>query len=175
MKIVLVLAAAAALAGCAPGLSGPPGRPESVPEASTETRTVAQTPAPASTTVSPTPPPAGTSASAGSGPAPLPYDTQPGETVSIRGEAARVCVTGDGFALNVVAAGMNTSCEFSIEILDALTRGLNPTYDNVREHLPRTVTAHSPVTGQAYEMTCRQDDGILVTCTGGLGAKIWMY
>ena len=169
MKIVLLLVAAAALTGCSPG------QPETVTERTTETVTVLDTPAPPAPTGSPTTLPAGTSASASSGPAPLPYDAQPGETVSIRGEAAIVCANGNGFALNVVAAGANTSCEFGIETLDALTRGLNPTYDNVRERLPRTVTAHSPVTGQAYEMTCRQEDLALLTCTGGLGAKIWMY
>lgn len=110
-------------------------------------------------------------------PAPLHLDfaAQPGSTTTIAGTEAIICVNGDGFGLNVVAAGPNTSCDFSVATLNTLTAGLNATYDNVRSTLPRALIATSPVTGQDYWMHCSQTDFPLITCTGGQDATVFMY
>lgn len=98
-----------------------------------------------------------------------------GEKVDVDGEAAEVCVYGDGFGINTVAAGTNTSCEFARATLDALTGALNPTTENVRDTLPRSVTVHSPVTGADYELESALNQEKIVSCRGGNNASVHMY
>lgn len=98
-----------------------------------------------------------------------------GGTFTINGTPTTLCTYGDGYGLNVITAGANTSCDFAREVSHALTVSLNPTGDNVRTLLPRTVTATSPVTGQSYTMSCSNDVNNLVTCTGGNNATVYMY
>ena len=159
-RIAPVLAVGLLLTGCATAPEpGPDPQPVTVTATASETETA---------TVTATDSPAAE-------PEPLPYHAQPGDPVTIRGQAATVCVNGDGYGINVVAAGESTSCEFGLATLAALTEGSNPTHDNVRALLPRSVTAHSPVTGQDYLMSCRPEDSVLVSCSGGRDAHIWMY
>lgn len=101
--------------------------------------------------------------------------TDIGGKITVNGEPAVVCVFGDGFGINTVAAGANTSCEFATATLNAATSSLNATYDNVRDILPATVTAHSPVTGQDYRMQCAVDQDKVITCRGGDNAAVFMY
>lgn len=105
----------------------------------------------------------------------LDYATQPGAVTTIDGHSATVCINGDGFGLNVVAAGDNTSCDFAREVMRTLTDGLNATYDSVLQRIPQTITAISPVTGQSYQMDCTQPDPTYLVCTGGAGAAVYMY
>lgn len=85
------------------------------------------------------------------------------------------CVVGDGYALNIVAAGEATSCEFAREVMDIQTEGLNPTGDNIRDHLEPSIEAHSPATGKTYNVSCSEDMNHVITCTGGDNARIFMY
>ncbi|WP_342318707.1 hypothetical protein [Corynebacterium mayonis] len=98
-----------------------------------------------------------------------------GETVAVNGGTAEVCVYGDGFGLNTIAAGPNTSCEFAEAALDALTEGLNATSDNVRNLLPSAVRVHSPVTGEDYDLECVVDREQIVSCWGANDASVFMY
>ncbi len=60
-----------------------------------------------------------------------------------------------------------TSCAFAAAVRDAyLAAG--------PKGQPRTVTAHSPVTGQSYPMSCLPEQGIVV-CRGGNDAVVHIY
>lgn len=98
-----------------------------------------------------------------------------GDPFVIDGQETTLCVHGDGFGLNVVTAGGNTTCEFARDVMNSATAGLNPTGDNVRDRMPTTVRAASPVTNQAYDMDCSVDERKLITCTGGDNATVYMY
>lgn len=98
-----------------------------------------------------------------------------GDPFVIDGQETELCVHGDGFGLNVVTAGGNTTCEFTRNVMNSATAGLNPTSDNVRDRMPMHVRAGSPVTNQAYDMNCSVDERKLITCTGGDNATVYMY
>lgn len=98
-----------------------------------------------------------------------------GDTFTIDGQATELCVHGDGYGLNIVSAGPNTSCDFARNVMNSATAGLNPTGDNVRGVLPNTIRAGSPVTNEAYDMTCNYDERNLITCEGGNNATVYMY
>ena len=104
----------------------------------------------------------------------LPQDPQ-GAQVPINGEPSTICIYGDGWGTNVWAGNAQTSCAFVIAVQDELTRGLNPTYDNLRDHLKQRIRVTSPTTGLAYDLTCRQLDHILMSCTGGTNAAVYAY
>ena len=168
---ILAAAALATLAlGACGGQEGSPETPTpstttaTVTSESSSTQSMTQQP-----TSSPSTPTAATAASITDGTADV------GKQVDVFGQPATVCVYGDGYGLNTVAAGADTSCEFASETLHQLTEGLNPTSENVRSTLPATVTAHSPATGQDYEMSCSVDANKLVTCRGGNDAAVYMY
>lgn len=98
-----------------------------------------------------------------------------GEEVTIAGEPATVCIHGDGWGTNIWAGNAATSCEFVSETHQALIEGLDPTRDNIREHLKPRVTVHSPVTGEDYELECAPRGEVLLSCTGGEGATVYFY
>lgn len=98
-----------------------------------------------------------------------------GDTFTIDGQPTELCVHGDGYGLNVVTAGENTTCDFARSVMNAATAGLNPTGQNVRDSLPASVHAGSPATGEAYDMQCTNDERNLITCTGGSNAVVYMY
>ena len=104
----------------------------------------------------------------------LPQDPQ-GAQVPINGEPSTICIYGDGWGTNVWAGNAQTSCAFVIAVQDELTRGLNPTYDNLRAHLKQRIRVTSPTTGLTYDLTCRQLDHILMSCTGGNNAAVYAY
>lgn len=106
----------------------------------------------------------------------LPYaDIGVGSPISLNNENATVCIYGDGFGTNVWAAGENTSCEFVSAVHHELVDGLNPTTDNIRDHLPAIVTATSPTTGETYDLTCSPRGDALVSCRGGNNASVHFY
>ena len=98
-----------------------------------------------------------------------------GDTFTIDGQPTELCVHGDGYGLNVVTAGANTSCEFAKSVMTATTGDTDPTQDNVRNSMPQTVRAGSPATSQAYDMDCSVDHRNLITCVGGDNAVVYMY
>lgn len=153
----ITAAGALLLTGCAGSGADAPG-PTTRTVTSTTTTTVAA---------------ATTAASTSALPLDLPY-ADPGTRVTIAGEPATVCIHGDGWATNIWAGNDNTSCEFVIAVHEELIRGLDATEDDIRDHLPDTVTALSPVTGQRHDLTCSQRD-VLVTCRGGADAAVFFY
>ncbi|MEY8578040.1 hypothetical protein AALI21_07000 [Corynebacteriaceae bacterium 6-324] len=98
-----------------------------------------------------------------------------GDTFTIDGQPTELCVHGDGYGLNVVTAGANTSCEFAKNVMMATTGDTDPTQDNVRDSMPQTVKAGSPTTNRAYTMDCAADERNLITCVGGDNAVVYMY
>lgn len=98
-----------------------------------------------------------------------------GGTLMARGEEMTACTVGDGFALHIVAAGPNTSCEFARVVENAQTAGLNATEDNVRDHLQPNITVSSPVTGKTYNMSCSTASDKVISCSGGNDATVYMY
>lgn len=98
-----------------------------------------------------------------------------GSEVTIAGEPATVCIFGDGWGTNVWAGNANTSCEFVSAVHETLIEGLNPTRNNIREHLREQITVTSPVTGEDYDLTCAPRGEALVTCAGGEGAAVHFY
>ena len=98
-----------------------------------------------------------------------------GETTTIAGEAATICIYGDGWGTNVWAGNANTSCEFVSEVHQELIEGLNPTMDNIRQNLRPEITVTSPVTGDTYDLTCSQRSERLMACVGGNDAVVYFY
>lgn len=98
-----------------------------------------------------------------------------GDTFTIDGQPTELCVHGDGYGLNVVTAGANTSCEFAKNVMMETTGDTDPTQDNVRDSMPQTVKAGSPTTNRAYTMDCAADERNLITCVGGDNAVVYMY
>ena len=50
----------------------------------------------------------------------------PGSTFTAAGEQATTCIYGDGYGLNLIAAGPNTSCDFAKAVFNQQPRGLTP-------------------------------------------------
>ena len=98
-----------------------------------------------------------------------------GDTFTIDGQPTELCIHGDGFGLNVVTTGANTSCDFASELLEAATTDLNPTEQSIRDTMPQAFEVTSPVTNQTYTMDCSTDARNLITCTGGDNAVVYMY
>lgn len=98
-----------------------------------------------------------------------------GDPYTINGETTELCINGDGYAMHVVTAAPNTSCKFATSLMEAQTKGLNATYDNVRDHLKSPIEVVSPVTQQSYTMHCQAAPSKLITCTGGNNAKVYMF
>ncbi|WP_246821804.1 MULTISPECIES: hypothetical protein [unclassified Corynebacterium] len=98
----------------------------------------------------------------------------PGSTFMAAGEQATTCIYGDGYGLNLIAAGPNTSCDFAKAVFNQQTEGLNASEDNIRDHLQPNIKAKSPATGKTYDLSCSTQDDVVV-CTGGNNAKFYMY
>lgn len=130
----------------------------------TATETVTETPP------GDTPPPGGSNPTRDD----LPYEPV-GSQVTIDGEPATVCIYGDGWGTNIWAANSNTNCEFVSAVHNTVISGLNATTDNIRDHLPPSISVSSPVTGQTYELGCEQRGDVLVACTGGDDAAVYFY
>ncbi|WP_293773447.1 hypothetical protein [uncultured Corynebacterium sp.] len=96
----------------------------------------------------------------------------PGDAITLGGQAATACIYGDGWGLNLLIAGANTSCDFATAVFKAQSEGLNATEDNIRDHLAPSINVVSPVTNQAYDMSCSTNADKLITCTGGNGASV---
>lgn len=104
----------------------------------------------------------------------LPYEPV-GSEVTISGEPATICIHGDGWGTNVWAGNTNTSCDFVSEVHNTLIEGLDAQRDNIRDNLPEQITVDSPVTGESYDLTCAQQDDVLLSCEGGADAVVYFY
>lgn len=87
---------------------------------------------------------------------------------------ATLCMMGDGYGVRALAVGTNTSCEFAGAVFTELIGDAVPK-DNLRDSTPTTVNAHSPVTKQDYDMKCVTGQDDLITCTGGIGAAVYLF
>ena len=101
-------------------------------------------------------------------------DVNRGDSFKLGDRDATLCMMGDGYGIRALAVGPNTSCEFAGEVFGALITGIKPK-DNVRAQTPTTVHAHSPVTKQDYDMKCVTGQDDLITCTGGIGAAVYLF
>lgn len=99
----------------------------------------------------------------------------PGEPITISGAPATMCLTGDGFGIRLLAAGENTSCEFARAVMGRQVRGHSPSEGDVLDKLQSPVDVVSPVTDETYSISCSVDADRLATCTGGNGARVYMY
>lgn len=97
-----------------------------------------------------------------------------GETFTAAGQQMTACTVGDGYALNITAAGSNTSCEFAREVMRIQTQDLDATNDNIRDHLSPYIKAKSPATGKVYNVKCSENSSGVIVCTGGQNASIYM-
>lgn len=86
-----------------------------------------------------------------------------------------ICTAGDGWGVGLLGVNGNTSCDFAHSVLNSLTAGIGTTTVNLRDYLPQTVTAYSPVTGQSYDMYCTSDAAEVISCRGGNNAEVLMY
>ncbi|MGO2114136.1 MAG: hypothetical protein ACTH8I_09725 [Corynebacterium casei] len=97
-----------------------------------------------------------------------------GDSFKLGEREATLCMMGNGYGVHGLAVGPNTSCEFAGEVFAGLIQGSTPE-DNARDVTPTTVDAHSPVTGQDYDMDCVTGQDNLITCSGGVGAAVYMF
>jgi hypothetical protein len=84
---------------------------------------------------------------------------------------AQVCPTtaGPSGSFTQSAVGnSDTSCPFAEQVRLAYGASGSPT------STPRQIVAASPTTSRSYTMTCAAN-GLLVTCTGGDGAVVYVY
>ena len=101
-------------------------------------------------------------------------DVNRGETFQLGNRDATLCMMGNGYGIHGLAVGPNTSCEFAGEVFAELIAGSTPE-DNARDLTPTTVHAYSPVTELDYDMECVTGQDDLITCTGGIGAEVYLF
>ncbi|QMV85156.1 hypothetical protein HW450_12685 [Corynebacterium hindlerae] len=180
MKRLTIILLAAALSACSQ--SEPAPDPQRASEPTTTSASAPASPATVVTTVTEvsqethiamasTPPPASSTEEIMEQ---LRKNPGVGAPITINGQKSTICIYGDGFALKMVAAGENTSCEFAKAVFRAQTDGLNPTGQNVRDYLQSSVDVMSPVTNQSYTMHCSTAPNKLITCLGGNNATVFM-
>lgn len=99
----------------------------------------------------------------------------PGDQVTINGGPATLCMRGDGFGTNMLAAGPNTSCDFAKAVMSKQVSQRNASYDDIRNSLSPSISVKSPVTNENYTMQCSVDADRLITCAGGNNASVFMY
>lgn len=99
----------------------------------------------------------------------------PGDQVTINGGPATLCMRGDGYGTNMLAAGPNTSCDFAKAVMSKQISQRNATYDDIRNSLSPSISVKSPVTNENYTMQCSVDADKLITCAGGNNASVFMY
>ena len=102
-------------------------------------------------------------------------DVSPGQAIKLGDRDASLCQMGDGYGIHGLAAGPNTSCEFAAEVFSGLMAKNTSPRDNVRGYTPNTIHAHSPVTHKDYDMECVTGQDNLITCSGGIGAAVYMF
>ena len=101
-------------------------------------------------------------------------DITNGDALTLGERDATLCMMGNGYGVHGLAVGPNTSCEFAGEVFAGLIQGSTPE-DNARDATPTTVDAHSPITSQDYGMDCVTGQDSLITCSGGVGAAVYMF
>ena len=97
------------------------------------------------------------------------------EKVTISGEPATMCLRGDGYSVNVLAAGPTTSCEFAKATMTELTRRAGAPSNDLRNSVGGAFDVKSSVTNETYSMECGVDADRLITCRGGNNASVYLY
>ncbi|MCK6159795.1 hypothetical protein [Corynebacterium simulans] len=98
----------------------------------------------------------------------------PGTKVTVNGTPSEMCMMGDGYRINFLMAGPNTSCDFAKETTSALINATPSPEDDLRGHIPGSLNVASPVTGKTYQMSCTVAENALITCKGGNNATVFI-
>lgn len=98
----------------------------------------------------------------------------PGTKVTVNGTPSEMCMMGDGYRINFLMAGPNTSCDFAKETTSALINATPSPEDDLRGYIPGSLNVASPVTGKTYQMSCTVADNALITCKGGNNATVFI-
>lgn len=103
----------------------------------------------------------------------VPGDQAAGFPVSVEGRAATMCTMGNGYGIGFIMSGNGqTSCEFANAVGAALIAQAGQPSASLRSMLPMTVTATSPATNEAYDMSCTTQARGLIVCSGGNSAEV---
>lgn len=106
-------------------------------------------------------------------PTPAPQPVEPVDQGNFNGQAVNICQVGDGWGISELSTNTNTTCGFAQNVMGALVSGIEPGED-IRDYVPKTVTATSPATGETYEMYCADNGVGIITCKGGNNAEVIM-
>lgn len=98
----------------------------------------------------------------------------PGTKVTVNGTPSEMCMMGDGYRINFLMAGPNTSCDFAKETTSALINATPSPEDDLRGYIPGSLNVASPVTGKTYQMSCTVAENALITCKGGNNATVFI-
>ena len=98
----------------------------------------------------------------------------PGTKVMVNGTPSEMCMMGDGYRINFLMAGPNTSCDFAKETTSALINATPSPEDDLRGYIPGSLNVASPVTGKTYQMSCNVAENALITCKGGNNATVFI-
>lgn len=98
----------------------------------------------------------------------------PGTKVTVNGTPSEMCMMGDGYHINFLMAGPNTSCDFAKETTSALINATPSPAEDLRGYIPGSLNVASPVTGKTYQMSCNVAENALITCKGGNNATIFI-
>src|SRR5699024_2352280 len=87
---------------------------------------------------------------------------------------ATLCMMGNGYGIHCLAVKPNISCEYDGEVFFEHIAG--STRENNAPYLtPTTMHAYSPVTERDYAMACVTGHDDLITCTGRIGAEVYLF
>lgn len=102
-----------------------------------------------------------------------PGEQATGFPVTVEGRTATMCTMGNGYGIGFVMSGNGqTSCEFANAVGAALIHQAADPSTDMRGILPATVTATSPATNEAYDMSCATQARGLIVCNGGNAAEV---
>ena len=97
-----------------------------------------------------------------------------GTKVTVNGTPSELCMMGDGYRINFLMAGPNTSCDFAKETTSALINATPSPAEDLRGYIPGSLNVASPVTGKTYQMSCTVAENALITCKGGNNATVFI-
>lgn len=102
-----------------------------------------------------------------------PGEQTTGFPLNVEGRSATMCTMGNGYGIGFVMSGNGqTSCEFANAVGASLIHQAGDLSTDMRGILPATVTATSPATNEAYDMSCATQARGLIVCNGGNAAEV---
>lgn len=97
-----------------------------------------------------------------------------GEQFSFGGETGTICLIGDGYQMNVLAANDATSCDVASDVFNQVTDGMHPGDDSVWDKSGSSVTVPGRGTGQPIQFDC-EEEGNILACRSNDGGAVFMY